>query len=463
MRDIRAFVFILLTSTSILSSQSLYELQKEFIDLRFGVFFHFGIMTFTGDPWATPHQDISKFNPADMDCNQWADAASKAKMKFAILTTKHHDGFCLWDSKYTDYDVASTPWENGKGDVLREFVDAFRNKGIEPCFYYSVWDNTHGIGNKEINRDDIEFIKGQLTELLTNYGKIKLLFIDGWSWKMGHRAVPYDEIRELVKKLQPECLLIDNTHIPELYHNDLIHFETAVKCPSDNRLPGMQSMLINKSGGNDWFWSPDVATAPLLTADEILESLDYLEKRWSVFVLNCPPNNKGLIDSSIVERLSEIGEKWEPDFNRPPLPEANTVIEHPVVIKSAEAESGNADFAVDGINDRYYYSYWESDSTLPQSIIFDLGKNYDLIQFGYLPKYTPVVQPDNDGSITSYVLYASKDKIDFDKIAEGNWMGDHRMKVIRFPAVNARYLKLVVNSAVNNRAIITEALAGKKK
>ncbi len=86
---IRSIILMLITFSSIVSAQSLYELQQEFIDLRFGAFFHFGIMTFTGDPWATPHQDILKFNPVKLDCNQWAEAASKAKMIVTIQNQLH--------------------------------------------------------------------------------------------------------------------------------------------------------------------------------------------------------------------------------------------------------------------------------------------------------------------------------------------------------------------------------------
>lgn len=100
-------VTILFSVLTPLKAQSTEDLQREFTELRFGMFIHFGIRTFTGDPWATPNEDTTKFNPTDLDCNQWAEAAVSTKIKFGILTTKHHDGFCLWDSKYTENDVAS--------------------------------------------------------------------------------------------------------------------------------------------------------------------------------------------------------------------------------------------------------------------------------------------------------------------------------------------------------------------
>jgi alpha-L-fucosidase len=444
------------------SAQSQEDLQRAFAEFRFGGFFHFGIMTFTGLPWATPKQDVKKFNPRHLDCGQWADAALSAKMKFGILTTKHHDGFCLWDSKYTTNDVASSPWKNGKGDVVREFVDAFRARGLAPCFYYSVWDNTEGVGNAPITRKDMNFIKGQLTELLTNYGEIKLLFIDGWSWKMGHTAVPYDEIRALVKKLQPKCLMVDNTHLVCLYDNDMIHFEAGVACPPDNTLPALLTLFINKNSGNDWFWDPRVPTAPLATVDEIVTTnLKYLEPRWATFVLNCPPNPDGRLDSNIVSRLKEVGAAWTPDASRPPLPAQGPQVEHAIMPARASATSGNPALAIDATNDRYTYTVWETTAPLPQSITIDFGKTVgDVSILEYIPKYQPIVKPLTDGSIKKYRIYAGTDSIRFTEIAHGEWNGDAHMKVATFAPVKARYIRLEAVTAEGGAAAATEIRIG---
>ena len=121
------------------------------------MFIHFGIRTATGGAWGEANQDVAAFNPVHLDCGQWADAAVSANMTFGILTTKHHDGFCLWDSKTTENDVVSSPWKDGQGDVVREYVDAFRNRGLEPCFYYSIRDNTEGVGNGPITQSHMDF------------------------------------------------------------------------------------------------------------------------------------------------------------------------------------------------------------------------------------------------------------------------------------------------------------------
>lgn len=459
------FLMVLFPLTNVLKAQITEDLQREFTELRFGGFFHFGIMTFTGAPWATPNQDVSKFDPTDLDCNQWAEAAVDAKMKFGILTTKHHDGFCLWDSKLTENDVASSPWQGGEGDVVKEFVDAFRSHGLVPCLYYSIWDNTKGVGNSTITVNDMEFIKGQLTELLTNYGEIKLLFIDGWSWKMGHKEVPYDEIRSLVKKLQPNCLLVDNTHLQCLYDNDIIHFEAGGVCPADNTLPALQSALINKSGGNDWFWGTEVPTAPLMSVNEIvINNLNYLEPRWCTFVLNCPPNREGKLDTNIINRLKEVGQAWTENATRPQLPAQLPFIEYPVLPISASATSGIANNAIDGKNDRFFYSVWQSSTSLPQSITLDLGKEYsDISTLSYVPKYKTVTTPTTEGSIKSYKIYVSADKINFSEVASGEWNGNSNMKVVTFTPLAARYIKIEAISANNNYAAATEFEIGRSR
>ena len=447
-----------------MQAQSTEVLQREFTNLRFGMFIHFGIRTFTGAAWATPNQDPAKFDPVNLDCNQWAEAAAAAKMKFAILTTKHHDGFCLWDSKYTKNDVASSPWKNGKGDVVREFVDAFRAHGLYPCLYYSIWDNTAGIGNGPITKHDMEVIEGELTELLTNYGSIKMLFIDGWSWKMGHVAVPYDTIRALVKKLQPGFLLVDNTHLQCLYENDMIHIEAGTACPSDNTLPALQSALIYENAGNGWFWDPRIPTAKLLSVTQIVDTLHYLEPRWCTFVLNCPPNNQGKLDSNIINRLENVGKAWSPDTARSPLPQQEPFIEYPVKIDSAWATSGDAEYAIDGINDRFYYSVWKSDPSLPQSITLDLGKIYEDIDIlNYVPQYKKVVKPVKGGSLESYKIYLSTDNKNYNLAAKGIWPGNTQMKVATFRPAPARYIKIEIFSAVDGYAAATEFEIGSKK
>lgn len=113
--------------------------QKEFLSWRFGMFLHFNMSTFSGTGWCSGYEDTLLFNPTKMDCGQWADAAKAAGMKYAVLTAKHTDGWCLWDSKFTKHDIARfSNYKNGKGDIVKEFVDAFRSRGLKVGLYYCL-------------------------------------------------------------------------------------------------------------------------------------------------------------------------------------------------------------------------------------------------------------------------------------------------------------------------------------
>ena len=146
-------------------------------------------------------------------------------MKYGVLTTRHHDGFALWPSAVGNFSVAQHPLAERPGrrrEGVRRRVPRARPA---PGLYYSVWDNTQGTGNGTVTRAQIDYVKTQLTELLTNYGAIDILVFDGWSWKMGHKAMPYQEIRELVKSIQPSCLLLDHTHFMSPWDADVAAIE----------------------------------------------------------------------------------------------------------------------------------------------------------------------------------------------------------------------------------------------
>jgi alpha-L-fucosidase len=205
----------------------------------------------------------------------------------------------------------------------------------------------------------MNYVTTQLTELLTNYGPIPILIIDGWSWRMGHNAVAYEKIRALVKSLQPDCLVTDHTHLNDPWEVDITNFEEPAGSfvPANNTYAGNQEQKINSSGGNDWFWAPNIGG--LMTVDNIVNGhLKMLEPRWTNFLLNCPPNRTGTLDAAIVTRLGEVGAMWSPNTSRPTLPAQGAQIEYPYTAASATATSGTAASAIDGINDYNRNTIW---------------------------------------------------------------------------------------------------------
>jgi beta-xylosidase/alpha-L-fucosidase len=299
-----------------LSARSLEQRRADFTKLKFGMFIHFNMGTFHEQEWVLPGRDPSTFNPVKLDCGQWADAARSAGMKYAVLTAKHHDGFCLWDSQTTTYDVAASPLKGR--DIVREYCDAFRQRGIEPHFYFSIWDRQLGI-EKQITPEEISIIKAQLTELLTHYGKIGSLTFDGWGncgteWTQADR----DAIYAHVKSLQPQILVTDHYQLrrklplEEVYQVvDFFHYEEPIGewAPAGNVFVSQQGPTLQSA----WFWKRKFPSEGLMSVDDIVEKrLKVLNTRNCNFLLNCAPNRDGLLDENVVRRLAEVGKAWQP-------------------------------------------------------------------------------------------------------------------------------------------------------
>lgn len=196
------------------------EKQIEYQKMEVIGFIHFNMNTFTDKEWGYGNEDPKLFNPANLDADQWAKVAKEAGMKELILTAKHHDGFCLWPSAYTKHSIKYSPYKNGKGDIVKEFVHACRKFGIKPGLYLSPWDRNDA---DYATAKYITYYENQLRELLTNYGEIDEVWFDGANGGDGYYGganetriidrktyYPWKQIWGIVHKLQPNSLIFSD-------------------------------------------------------------------------------------------------------------------------------------------------------------------------------------------------------------------------------------------------------------
>ncbi len=298
-------------------------------------FIHFSINTFTDREWGYGDESPELFNPSELDTRQWARAAKAAGMKQLILTAKHHDGFCLWPSAYTEHSVKNSPWRNGQGDLVREFTDACREYGLKAGLYLSPWDRNHkDYGSPAY----IDYYRKQLTELLTGYGEISEVWFDGANGGDGYygganemrridRETYYgwDSTFKLVYSLQPDIIIFSDAGPGCRW----IGNERGIAGETNWSAINGDSLVIGASrqaylntgdpGGKDWIPGEcDVSIRPgwfyHADQDDKVKSLDELKEiyfgsvgRNGVLLLNIPPDKRGLIHENDVARLEAFG------------------------------------------------------------------------------------------------------------------------------------------------------------
>jgi len=326
--------------------------QLDWFDVGFYAFIHFGVNTFTDREWGLGNEDEGIFNPQKLNCDQWVAAAKSAGMKGLILTAKHHDGFCLWPSKFTEHSVKNSPI---KRDIVREAADACRRGGIKFGFYLSPWDrNSKYYGTEEYN----DYFCNQLTELLTGYGDIFCVWFDGACGEgpNGKKQVyDFDRYIKLIRQYQPGAVIFNDAGpdvrwvgneagkaryaewavVPcELCFRSQVQTGPAPMAElgsleymynTDKDIGSVNNIMYSKglaftpseidmSIRPGWFWHEY----------EEPHSLERLFRTWltsyganACLNLNLPPNRDGFIDERDVKRLKELGELIKKEFGSP--------------------------------------------------------------------------------------------------------------------------------------------------
>jgi alpha-L-fucosidase len=337
---VTTLLFLSITKTVIAQStytptKSNLEARKWFEDAKFGLFIHWGVYSVLGDgEWVMQNQNISIesyeklpsfFNPIKYNAEAWVKMAKNSGMKYITITARHHDGFSMFDSKATNYTIVKkTPYQK---DILKELAAACKKEGIKLFFYYSLLDwhsndyfprgkTGNGIdGRKEGNWDNyINFIKTQLTELLTNYGEIGGIWFDG-DWDKKSADWQYEEIYKLIHDLQPQCLIGNNHHEAikqgenfQMFEKDLPGKNTTGFGASESDIGKLPTEVCETINGS---WGFNLKDSRHKTKKELIQYLVKAAGYGSNLLLNVGPMPNGEIQSEHIESLAAIGDWLE--------------------------------------------------------------------------------------------------------------------------------------------------------
>ena len=348
--------------------------QVKWQENEFSCFIHFGVNTFTGREWGSGKEDPKLFHPARLDTDQWCRTMKAAGMKLVVFTCKHHDGFCLWPTRYTKHSVASSPWRGGRGDVLRDLAESCRKHGLKLGVYLSpadlhqiespdgLYGNLSKYSLRAIPRrvaarpfrakrsfqyrvDDYnEYFMNQLFELLTEYGPIHEVWFDGAHPKRkGGQRYTYNQWYEMIHELQPQAVIAVKGPDVRWCGNEAGHTRPAewsvipIGGPPDKwdwpdmrardlgSLPRIAETLdggghlhwypaeTNTSIRRGWFWRDE--RQGVRSAEEVLDIWYRSVGGNTVFLLNVPPNRDGLFAQRDQKVLEEVGRALRATFS----------------------------------------------------------------------------------------------------------------------------------------------------
>ena len=312
--------------------------MKWWRDARFGMFIHWGLYSIPAGEWGTRKNDaewirttaqipvdvydkfVKEFNPIKFNAEQWVKMAKNAGMKYIVITTKHHDGFCLFDSKYTDFDVMSTPF---KRDIMKELADAAHKEGIKICWYHSImdWHNPDYLPRRDWEKDRpvtgadfkryVQYLKNQLKELVTKYGDIGILWFDGeWESTWDHKYGK--EIYDYVRSLQPSIIINNRVDVGR---SGMAGLTKKGEFSGDYGTPE-QEIPATGLPGVDWetcmtmndHWGYNKYDNNWKSGKELIRMLADIASKGGNFLLNVGPTAEGVFPDSSIERLKEIGD-----------------------------------------------------------------------------------------------------------------------------------------------------------
>lgn len=310
------------------------QARKEFSDMKFGIFLHWGIYSmFAQGEWYMHNANIdwreyekaaSAFYPAKFDAEAWVKAIKDSGAKYITFTTRHHDSFSMWDTEHSDFNIVdATPY---KKDVLKMLADECQKQGVTLNLYYSHLDwrredypqgrtghGTHRDASKADWPSYYKFMNDQLTELLTNYGKVGAIWFDGF-WDHDEDAVPFDwqlgPQYELIHRLQPSCLVGNNHHVEVHPGEDIQIFERDVPGQNTAGLSGqaISRLPLETCQTMNGMWGYKIIDQNYKSTEELIRLLVRTSGKGANLLLNIGPQPNGELPATALDRLKEMGE-----------------------------------------------------------------------------------------------------------------------------------------------------------
>lgn len=433
-------------------------LQHEFISRGYGMFIHFGINTFNETEWSYGKLPVESYNPTALDVDQWIRVAKEAGFRHVVLTTKHVDGFCLWDSELTEYDVASSPV---KTDIVAEVAKACKKYGVKLGLYYSLWDAHEPSQTKDMPRY-VEYMKGQLTELLTRYGPVCEFWFDAPWATPADSDWRYPELRGLIHQLQPDCAVTVNhtvlhatkprqpslpmdfqpgsklrfwpvdfrTKDPDLVRWDDPKLYTA---PDGSRvyLPFEHTVCISDLAN----WFQKKAVRPARTPDELEALFYWCTANDNVLLLNIPPDQTGQLRANEVKAALETADLLGIRGGNSPLPTAPINQAFGVTAEADSTASADAEASL-AVDTRLEGPAWQSAAT-PATITLTPPTPFRFDRIELHESFTVKDLGDKFSQLREFAVQ----KFVVEALQQGEWKviyeGDEigAVKTIRLPAL----------------------------
>lgn len=418
--------------------------QLAWQSLELGVLIHFGPNTFQDREWGDGTADPSIFNPPQLDAEQWVVASKAAGARYLVMVAKHHDGFCLWPSRHTEYSVKNSPWRDGKGDLVKEVEQACRKHGLQFGIYLSPWDR-HEPSYEDNARYDDYYTK-QLTELCTRYGELVEIWLDG----AGSEGHVYDFHRyvKTLRTYQPNANIFADTGFLQYGDVRWVGNEDGYASEGNWNVIDRLGYLRYRPAEADtplrhrhWFWHPN-AEGGLKSLAELMEIYEKTVGRGAQLVLGLAPDDRGLMPEIDVAGLKEFGDRVQTIYGNPLLGSGNRVrgVTGFAHHSGAQVIPPNRDFLLDG-RPNTHLSAPPLDRGLDVTIQLREPVRFDRIQ---LMEWLGDGQTIAAHSVRANV--GSDTQPQWREIARGTTIGHKRIHAVE--PVTASGLSLIVENAI---------------